>query len=139
MGPQIVGRGACVAVLTMLAVGGLSSCGDAQDGAVTREADSYAKALASGDAAAACSTLATTTRSELEESSGKSCAKSILDEAKTDLGALVDVRAYGTMAQARFAGDTVFLSRYPTGWRVLAAACKPPDKPGLYDCKVQGG
>jgi hypothetical protein len=122
-----------------MAVGGLSSCGDGQDGAVTRTADSYAKALADQDGAAACSVLAPPTRSELEESSGQSCAKAVLDEAKTDLGSLQQVRAYGTMAEASFAGDTVFLTRYQSGWRVLAAACRPPSGAGAYDCDVQGG
>jgi hypothetical protein len=123
----------------VIAAGGFSSCGDGQDGAVTRTADSYAEALAGQDGAGACAVLAPPTRSELEESSGKSCDKAVLDEAVTDLGSLEDVRAYGTMAEARFDRDTVFLTRYQSGWRVLAAACKPPKGAGAYDCQVQGG
>jgi hypothetical protein len=34
--------------------------------------------------------------------------------------------------------DTVFLSRFPTGWKVTAAGCVPrPGRP--YQCAVKGG
>ena len=33
--------------------------------------------------------------------------------------------AYGTMARARYEEDTLFLTRFESGWRVMAAACTP--------------
>ena len=123
----------------MTAVGVLSSCGGSQDDAATEMAETYVDALAQDDGVAACSVLAPSTRSELEQSSGKACGEAILDAAVTDVGARVSVAAYGTMAQVRFAEDTVFLTRFKAGWRVLAAACTPPQAAGPYDCQVQGG
>ena len=125
--------------MTAVAIGMLSSCGGAQDDAATEAAETYVDALAQDDGAAACSVLAPSTRSELEHSSGMACAEAILDEAVTDVGARVNVVAYGTMAQVRFAQDTVFLTRFRAGWRVLAAACTPPEARGPYDCHLQGG
>jgi hypothetical protein len=125
--------------MTAVAVGMLSSCGGSQDDAVTKAAETYVDALAQDNGAAACSVLAASTRSELEQSSGKACGEAILDEAVTDVGARVSVAAYGTMAQVRFAQDTVFLTRFKAGWRVLAAACTAPETQGPYDCQVRGG
>jgi hypothetical protein len=125
--------------MAALAVGVLTSCGGTQDQAAAQAADTYAQALAQEDTAKACSVLAPSTRSELEKSTGKSCSDAVLDEAVSDVGSRLSVHASGTMAQVRFAQDTVFLTRFKSGWRVLAAACTPPDSPGPYDCQLQGG
>ena len=81
--------------------------------------------MADGDGAAACALLAPTTRSELEQSTGKECAVAILEEAPDAGGDGGDVQVFGVMAQVRWDGDTVFLTRMPDGWRVLAAGCVP--------------
>ena len=45
------------------------------------------------------------------------------------------VEVFDSMAQVRVGADTVFLSRYDGGWRVVAAACTPvPGRP--YDCSI---
>jgi hypothetical protein len=42
------------------------------------------------------------------------------------------------MTQVRFAQDTIFLARFQSGWKVMAAGCSPvPGHP--YDCRLQGG
>ena len=82
--------------------------------------------------------LARSTKSELEQSTGDPCETAILDEAIQALGARIDVDAYGTMAQARFEQDTLFLTRFESGWRVLAAACTPRPSVDSYDCRVKG-
>jgi hypothetical protein len=125
--------------MAVLAAGALSSCGGGQDEAVNRAADTFVQALAQQDGDAACAMLAPTTSDELEQSSGQPCSKAVLDEGVSDVGARLSVQAYGTMAQVRFAQDTVFLTRYKSGWRVLAAACTPPTSPGSFDCQLQGG
>jgi hypothetical protein len=103
-------------------------------------AESFTRALAVDDGAAACALLTPSTRDELEQSSGTSCDQAVLDEAVTDVGPRTSVDAYGTMAQVRFVRDTLFLTRFKSGWRVLAAACTPAPAAGRpYDCQLQGG
>lgn len=49
---------------------------------------------------------------------------------------VVDV--YGNQARAVLATDTLFLSRFAAGWKVVAAGCSPrPEQP--YQCRVNGG
>jgi hypothetical protein len=87
--------------------------------------------------------LARSTLSELEQSSGEPCEDAILDEAtrpgvlKTNADADIDV--YGTMAQARYPKDTLFLTRFRSGWRVMAAGCEARTSVDGYDCTVKGG
>jgi hypothetical protein len=47
------------------------------------------------------------------------------------------VAVYGLQAEVILSGDTVFLSRFEDGWRVIAAGCTPQEgKP--FDCLVKG-
>lgn len=46
---------------------------------------------------------------------------------------------YGTMAQVSTAQDTLFLSRYPDGWRIVAAGCRPGRDDEPYTCTVEVG
>ncbi len=82
--------------------------------------------------------LAHSTRSELEQSTGDPCAEAILSETVPIAGPEIDVDAYGTMARARYEEDTLFLTRFESGWRVMAAACTPRPSIDGYDCKVKG-
>ena len=116
----------------------LTSCGATQDDDVADVAAVFASALADGDGARACSVLARSTRSELEQSTGDPCDKAILDEATVAVGSRLDVDAYGTMAQVRFEADTLFLTRFESGWRVLAAGCTRRPSIDGYDCSVKG-
>ena len=124
--------------IALLALGlALSGCGGSQDAAVRDLAEEFYGAVADGDGAAACALLAPTTRSELEQSTGKECAVAILEEPPMLGGDGGDVQVFGVMAQVRRDGDTVFLTRMPDGWRVLAAGCAPrPTAP--YDCACEG-
>ena len=116
----------------------LSACGGAQDVAVADTAEAFYRALGEGDGTAACALLTPATRSELEQSSGKACDQAILEElsdAPGDEHEVVEV--FETMAQVRWHDETVFLTRMPEGWRVLAAGCRP--RAGdPYDCVVKG-
>jgi hypothetical protein len=96
--------------------------------------------LASNDSAQACGLLAPKTLEDVEKSAEKPCAEALGDEDLADPSALVSVDVFGHDAIVRFANDTVFLARFPEGWRVTAASCRPgpsDDKP--YDCVVSGG
>ena len=116
----------------------LTSCGGTQDEDVADVATVFASALEAGDGARACTVLAHSTRSELEQSTGDPCEEAILDETVQPVGPEIDVDAYGTMARAQFEEDTFFLTRFETGWRVMAAACTPRPSVDGYECKVKG-
>ncbi|QES47254.1 hypothetical protein DEJ50_04825 [Streptomyces venezuelae] len=48
-----------------------------------------------------------------------------------------EAEAYGRQAIVRMAGDTLFLSLFTAGWKVVAAGCTPrPGRP--YDCLIKG-
>lgn len=117
--------------------GTLSACGGSQDVAVSNAADDFYESVSQDDGAAACELLVPATRSELEQSSGKACEVAILEEASDVRGDDGDVEVFGTMAQIRWGSDTVFLTRMPGGWRVLAAGCAPRAD-AAYDCVVKG-
>jgi hypothetical protein len=126
-------------LVTVFAATALTSCGAAQDDDVADVATTFASALEARDGAQACSVLARSTRTELEQSAGEPCEKAILEEATRRVGDQVDVDAYGTMAQVRYERDTFFLTRFESGWRVMAAACTPRASADGYDCQVKGG
>jgi hypothetical protein len=116
----------------------MSGCGDVGGRDPGRVADAFETAVSDEDAAAACAMLAAATLEELEQSSGKPCVKSVLDEVDPG-GTTVEISRYGTMAQVRLSSDVLFLTEGPNGWRVMAAACTPT-RPGTpYDCGISGG
>ena len=96
------------------------------------------RAVTGGDARAACALLAAATLEELEQSSGRPCAESVLDEVEP-AGARLEVSRYGTAAQARYDADVLFLTDGPQGWRVTAAGCAKAPGRAPYDCQVSGG
>jgi hypothetical protein len=135
MGSRTVGRGLLLAFL-VVSVGGCS-LGPAEAGPRSA-AQSFAVAWAQHDGAAVCALLAPDTRAAVAQSSKQPCAKGVLGEDLPRSGAVRGTRVWGRAAQVSFTGDTVFMSRFPGGWKVLAAGCKPrPGKP--YDCQVEGG
>jgi hypothetical protein len=115
-----------------------TGCGSAQDVSATTVARRFATALQDADAEAACGYLAPATLSDLERSAGLSCPQALGEEDLPAPGAVEGTATYGTMSQVRFSSDTLFLTRFPDGWRVMAAGCSPqPGQP--YDCRVRGG
>jgi hypothetical protein len=72
------------------------------------------------------------------ESAGSPCAEAFLDEHLSYGGTVRRVRVYGRQAQVVLDTDTLFLSVFPSGWKITAAGCVPrPGQP--YQCKVKGG
>ena len=128
-----------VLVVGLLLLVATSGCGgDGETEGPRSTAKAFERAVESDDGAAACDLLAPKTRDELEQSAGTPCAEAILAEDLPAAGASTESSAYGSMAQVRFTGDTLFLAEFPDGWRVLAAGCAPKPK-APYDCVVQGG
>lgn len=129
---------------TMLPLGavllGLTACG----GPGEREADASAAATAferdldGGDRTAMCAALAPNTRSEIEDAEKKACADAIGAQDLPAGGAVRAVDVYGRQARATLASDTLFLSQFSDGWKIVAAGCRPqPGRP--YHCSVKGG
>ncbi|MGW0390690.1 hypothetical protein ACWDYJ_07285 [Streptomyces sp. NPDC003042] len=129
-------------VLLAAAVSVLCACGATaarQDGAA-RAAEAFERALAAGDHRAACDLLAPQSREELEENEEKGCAQALEGQRLPPGGAVEATDVYGRQAMLRLAGDTLFLSQFSGGWKIVAAGCtaRPgaPDKP--YKCSVKG-
>jgi hypothetical protein len=132
-------RAACRrAALTGLTLGFLlTGCGHSQDSAVEAVARSLLAATSRGDGQAACDVLSPHTRTELEQSRGKPCERGILQETIGRGSTVRDAHVFDTMAQVRFDDETVFLSRFGSGWLVVATACTRRPA-GPYDCSVSG-
>jgi ketosteroid isomerase-like protein len=115
-----------------------SACGSTQDQPARDVAVQFYSAVADHDGRVACDLLAPDTVHELEQASQKPCVEGLFDENLPAVREPEEVRAYGTMAQVRYGGETVFLARFPDGWRVMAAGCTPAAAE-RYDCQVKGG
>jgi hypothetical protein len=112
----------------------VAGCSSAADVPVRDAAGRFAAALAQHDGATACALLTDDARSSAE-TFGRDCAAQLAT--LPDPGGVQDVEVWSDAAQARLDGDTLFLLRFPDGWRVNAAACTSRgDAP--YDCEVQG-
>ncbi len=122
--------------LALVTVGLLAGCSGTQEHEAASVAQRFLAAAQQQEGAEACSLLAPSARSELEQSSGQSCDAAVLEEDLAAGGSPPTVEVFDTMAQARFESDTVFLSRFDGQWLVVAAACTPvPGRP--YDCSIQ--
>lgn len=131
-----MGTWAFVSVLAFFGVA-LSGCGTTEGAGARATAFRYVNAISSGDRAQACHLLAPKTRAQLEQSAGKPCPAALAEEDLHPAGALRSSATFGTMAQVRFADDTVFVTRFVRGWRVVASGCTAvPDQP--YDCVLGG-
>jgi hypothetical protein len=117
---------ATAAICVVLAAAG---CADTRGPSAARVAEDFFAAIRQGQGQRACALLTPRTAEDVE-----SCAQEILTMG-LDGGAVRGTAVWGSQAQVRFAGDTVFLDRFPSGWRVRAAGCSP--RAGLpYKCKV---
>jgi hypothetical protein len=127
-------RHARIAVALGAAVLVVSGCGNVADDEVAKVASAFAHDA--GDAAARCALLAPATLATLTEQESATCPDAI---GKVDLGSgrLVSVQVWGEEAQAKMTDDTLFLTRTPRGWRVMAAACRPRSQSQPYDCQLQ--
>lgn len=126
------------ALLTVALFGALTGCGgaDVREDAAERAATRFAESLRTPDAA--CAALAPNTREELEQDAELPCARALPDAGLPEAGPVRSVDVYGTQARVVAARDTLFLSSFPHGWKVVAAGCTPrPARP--YQCLIKGG
>ncbi|MES5818083.1 hypothetical protein [Streptomyces sp. RG80] len=128
-----------LAVLSLCGLGlaGCDSAGE-RESAASAAATGFERLLRSDDTAGLCAALAPETRSEVEESEKEACEKAI---ASQDIPLGGDIRGtdvYGRQARVVLESDTLFLSRFTDGWKVVAAGCVPrPGQP--YQCVIKGG
>ena len=116
----------------------LAGCGGAADRAPTQAALAFARATTAKNGAAACALLSPTVAEAVARSAAASCATAVLQEDLPTSATAVRTQVFGHQAFVVTATDTVFLSDFPQGWKVIAAGCRPQgEKP--YDCLVSGG
>ncbi|MEU9082712.1 hypothetical protein [Streptomyces sp. NPDC048357] len=85
----------------------------------------------------ACGLLAPQTRQQLEQDEQKAWPAAFASQELPRTRGIQGAEAYGRQAMVRMAGDTLFLSLFTGGWKVVAAGCTPrPDQP--YDCLIKG-
>ncbi|CAM3247150.1 hypothetical protein NODU109028_06480 [Nocardioides dubius] len=134
-------RRAWRAATALVSIAGLAlvACGAATDDPVSDRLEHFHRAVASGDGEGACGDLAAEARRSLESEEGKPCSEAILELGLPEPPGPGEVHRYGSMAQVRHEDDTAFLSRFDSGWRVVAVGCarQPDDKP--YDCDIEVG
>ncbi|MEU1475297.1 hypothetical protein ACFYZ8_13485 [Streptomyces sp. NPDC001668] len=131
-----------ISALILLALLGLvlAGCGSVAERRSDAEsaAAGFERLLRADDPAGLCTALAPDTRSELEDSEKASCEKAIASQDIPRGGTAHRVDLYGRQARVVLDADTLFLSLFPDGWKVVAAGCTPrPGRP--YQCTLQGG
>ncbi|MEU9955192.1 hypothetical protein [Streptomyces sp. NPDC050982] len=98
----------------------------------------FEQALGEGAYDRVCAVLAPATVEELEQSADTPCAKALSEESLPPGGPVRRADVYGNQARAVLSSDTLFLSHFTSGWRVVAAGCEPrPQEP--YQCRIKGG
>ncbi|WP_433573613.1 hypothetical protein [Streptomyces sp. CA-251247] len=130
----------CGGVCAVALFGVLTGCGavDEREAAIRSAVERFDAAVAAKDGASLCAALAPGTRSELEDSEHQPCAEAAAGLGLPPAGAVDGMDVYGQEARVVAAGDTLFLSRFTGGWKVVAAGCRPePGQP--YQCAVKGG
>ncbi|MDQ0847108.1 hypothetical protein [Streptomyces sp. V1I6] len=131
-------RGRAVAVVALVFM--TSACGslDERRDDVTAEVTGFEQALGADQFARVCAALAPETLEELEQSAKSRCEQAIGEADLTEAGVVRRVDVYGDQARVVLEKDTVFLSHFPTGWKVTAAGCTPREgRP--YQCELKGG
>jgi hypothetical protein len=125
----------------LLACLALAACGVSDDRAQVRTVtERFDAAFSDGNGLEACGELSESTIKELESQEQKPCEQAVT-ELDLDGGAVVRTNVYITNAKVELAsGESVFLNREPSGWKVSAVGCKstegpPRDEP--LDCELQ--
>jgi hypothetical protein len=133
-----VDRGRARLLVAATAVVLLTGCGAGPQDGPRAAAQGFARAWSAQDGSAVCRWMAPQTRGEVAQSAKKPCPEAVLGEELPPAGKVRQARVWGRSAQVRTTQDTLFLAQFASGWRVVAAGCRPRAG-GPYDCQVQGG
>jgi hypothetical protein len=127
---MIVSRVALVLSAGML----LTGCAHPGGSGVRAATTAFFAAVSADDGDAACADLAPQAAEALG-SADSTCAEEIV---KLDLkgGSYVSSQVWGDRAEVKMSQDTVFLARFPGGWKVTGAGCEAQPQ-GPYDCDVE--
>jgi hypothetical protein len=68
-----------------------------------------------------------------------SCAAAVAQEPPPAAARVVRSERYGQQARVVTDADTIFLSRFPGGWKVIAAGCTAQGGSRPYDCTISEG
>jgi hypothetical protein len=122
-----------VLVLPVLLI--LTGCGGSgATDAATRAATAFQSAVQSGSFDEACALLSPEARRSLDDDCEKALKEAEIEEAT----GTPRTEVHGQNGLVRWPDEAVFVSRFPGGWRVIAAGCRHrDDRP--YDCSVSGG
>ena len=119
----------------------LAGCGQPDDRASVRDVtERFYAAYAADRGAAACGTIASETRKQLERDERAPCAKAI-GLLRLGGGAIGEVAVQMTNAKVDLAsGESVFLSEERPGWRITALGCRASASPTSipFDCELEG-
>ncbi|MET9466113.1 hypothetical protein ABZY44_15210 [Streptomyces sp. NPDC006544] len=135
-------RGPAVDALAAVAVaavlGGCGAPAPRVEGA--RQAGlAFEQALADADYPRACALLAPQTRRQLEDDEHKPCGAVLPgEELPSGAGQVHGTQVYGRQALLSTQKDTLFLSQFDDGWKVVAAGCTPRGEQP-YQCSLKGG
>jgi hypothetical protein len=121
-------RAVAVAAVALL----LSACASLEQ----PEVEQVASAFAGADPPVRCQMLAPATVSALEAQRAESCVQA-MSQLSLPRGAVVSSTVSGDQARVRLVGDTVFLTRTSTGWKVTAAGCRSRGE-ARYACRLEG-
>ncbi|MFD9564218.1 hypothetical protein [Streptomyces sp. NPDC059994] len=98
----------------------------------------FEQAIAHANYPRACGLLAPQTRQQLEEDQHQPCVAALRGEDLAAAGEVRGTQVYGRQALLLLRKDTLFLSQFEDGWKVVTAGCTPQgDKP--YRCSLKGG
>jgi hypothetical protein len=113
----------------------LTGCGTGSaERAAARAADRFESAVASHDLAGACALLS----DDVLESFDEPCQDGLQQARLAPATGPSSTEVFGQNGLVRWSHEAVFVSRFPDGWKVVAAGCtRRPDRP--YDCSVSGG
>ena len=126
--------------LALLAAG-LAGCGTSDDRDQSRSVvERFYDAVREDRGEDACAQLSAATVEALESQTEQSC-EGVITRLEYDGGAVEGVEVFITNAKVDLgSGESTFLSREPTGWKITGVACKavegkPADRP--LQCEVE--
>ncbi|NUO90442.1 MAG: hypothetical protein HOQ18_06415 [Dermatophilaceae bacterium] len=128
---------AVAAALTLMPA--LAACSSVDAPEAERVATEFAR-LAGTEPGAACALLAPRTLQQVKEDGDGDCAEGLKSDSPEPASEVRSVSVAINGAQVVMTGQVLFLARFDSGWRVLAAGCKRDagDDAVPYECSVKG-